>query len=384
MQMDGKISDGSKRKYEKWFSIFIFIVITGIAFLAFIKVSKTKADFYNELWGPASLLLQGKSPYDTTSLKPELPAVWLPMAVGVFSPVGFFSEQVAIKIWLFFNLLELGALVWFITKNSQPAYLLPLVGILAYFFPPTIHHFVLGQFSITAMSCCLISIFFAERHFDWPAAIFLALGLAKPQLGILAVFGLGIFYYQRGGLKHTIVLGLQVLLAAFILSLPLFVAHPEWIPDWIASMKVNNYAWRHPSIFFILRQILGIWGYIVWGLTAAVVLLICYQIWIQMPPLIAMPWSLGLTTVITPYIWSWDFVLLLPLWIYTFTQVDWRRKIFLIVVYMIVWGGMAVIQLSDNNNNVRFWWVPALVLTGIAIASYFPARHSGQGHKARR
>ena len=52
-----------------------------------------RKDFYNELWGPAYLLVNGQSPYDTPILDPVLPAVWLPMAIGFFFPLGWLPKD---------------------------------------------------------------------------------------------------------------------------------------------------------------------------------------------------------------------------------------------------------------------------------------------------
>ena len=344
-------------------------ILAGIAYFVFSPLARTKMDFYNELWGPAHLLMRGNSPYDTASLDPELPAVWLPMAIGVFAPLGLLKEQVALKIWLSINIIELAAIVWLITRHSMSALLMPIMGLFAYFFPPTINHFALGQFSITSVFCLMISVYFLEKHFDWVAGIFLALGLAKPQLGLLAIFGLGIFFINHGGLQRALLFGARVLIATLVMSLPLFIAYPEWIPDWIASFQSNNYEWLHPSLFSVFERTLGIWGYAIWGVLTIALCVLCYQIWTRMPPRTAMLWSLGLTTIITPYIWSWDFVLLLPIWFHTFTQVNWKRKIFLSLTYLVGWAGIASIQLSANNNNYGFWWVPLWYMISIAFVT---------------
>ena len=350
-------------------SIPVLLVISGVTYLALNPIVQSKTDFFNELWGPAHLLIQGKSPYNTSGLNPELPAVWLPMAIGVFSPLGLVSEPAAARIWFFFNIMEVSFIIWFATRKSPSNILLPAICLLVFFFPPTINHFTLGQFSITAMTCIILSTYFAGKGSDWLAAIFLALGLSKPQLGILAVFGLGIFFFKQGGFLQIIKFTNKILIAILFMSMPLFIAYTKWIPDWIASTQANHYAWRHPSLFFILKESLGNTGYLIWGLIAAATLLICYQMWTNSSPQIAMYWSLGLTTIISPYIWSWDFVLLLPVLIHAFSEVGWRGKLFLFNIYLIGCLGMAVIQLSGNNNNYRFWWVPVWFIGMIALST---------------
>jgi hypothetical protein len=202
---------------------------------------------------------------------------------------------------------------------------------------------------------------------DWLAAFFLALGLAKPQLGILALPGLSLFYFQRGGFKTVSRFGTKTFLMSLLMSLPLFIASPQWIPAWVESMR-SNFTWLHPSLFSVLKQSFGAWGYLLWGLILLIGLVACYQLWKHLPPLEAMTWSLGLTTIVTPYVWSWDFVLLLPAWALTFSQMDWKRKTFLFVTYWIGWLGFAYVQHLPESSNNLFWWFPLWFMSATVMA----------------
>lgn len=323
-------------------------------------------DFYNELWGPTRLLTKGQSPYHTASLNPILPAVWLPMVIGVFSPLGLLNAEIAARVWFIVNVLELLLMIGWSLRGKWTVYSTVLVGFLVFFFPPVLNHILLGQFAITAIVCLLASAHFAEKRNDWLAAFLLALGLAKPQLGILAVFGLGVHYFRIGGFKLLLRFGAQTFLAAVLMSLPLFIAYPAWIPDWIASAQ-SNYTWIQPSLFSTLTQFFGASGTIPWALVALGGCIICLHIWKNNPPLPAMTWSLALTLIISPYLWSWDFVLLLPLWVETFAEANWKRKIFLFVTYLIGWLGFAYVQHLPDSSNDMFWWFPLWFLVSIAL-----------------
>jgi hypothetical protein len=82
------------------------------------------------------------------------------------------------------------------------------------------------------------------------------------------------------------------------------------------------------------------------------------RLWKNNTPQIAALWTLAITVLVTPYVWSWDFVLILPLLVYVLSRVNWNGWFLLLVGYVLIWGGIAVIQLSDNFHNSRFWWVP--------------------------
>lgn len=349
-------------------SIIILVLAAVLVSYLFWNLMMPRMDFYNNLWGPAYLLTQGKSPYDTASLNPVLPALWFPMAIGFFSPLGWLSENAAIKTWFIFNVIEICAVVYFVQGNKLSLYNTLAMALLCFFFPFVLNHYNLGQFSITVTLCLILSTYFAENQWDWLAACFLALALSKPQLGIMAVFGLSVFYFQHSGLKGVFSFGLQTFVMTLVMSLPLFISHPAWIPDWLRNMQANP-AWLHPSLFSILRQSIGIWGTFIWAAMLIFALVVSYQLWVKLPPHAAVLWSLGITTIITPYVWSWDFVLLLPILIYTFAQVDWKRKTLLLILYAIAWYGIALVQLQEGSQNQYFWWVPLYFMGAVALVT---------------
>ena len=367
-RFENKLSQAQLDAFHKYSSILVLGFIAAVITSLFWRLMMPRMDFYNELWGPAYLLTQGRSPYDTASLSPILPAVWFPMAIGFFLPLGWLSETLALQVWFIFNILEICVAVYLVQGEKRSLYNTVALALFCFFFPFVLNHFNLGQFSITVMLCLLLSAYFADTQRSWLSAFFLALGLSKPQLGILAVFGLSVFYFGRGGFVALFRFGLQTLLMSLLMSLPLFILHPAWIPDWIQSMQ-SNYTWLHPSLFSIFRQSLGEWGTILWAALLILALGISFWLWNKFPPQIAMLWSLGITTIVTPYVWSWDFVLLLPIWMHTFTQADWKRKAFLLLFYASAWYGSALIQAQEGSQNQSFWWVPIFLVGTLALTT---------------
>ncbi len=86
----------------------------------------------------------------------------------------------------------------------------------------------------------------------------------------------------------------------------------------------------------------------------------CYGVW-------------GLQQLLHPYIWSWDFVLLLPIWISTFARVDWKRKLFLLTFYGVAWYGMALVQMQQAGDNSLFWWVPLCFIAVLVFVTDWKA-----------
>jgi hypothetical protein len=142
-----------------------------------------------------------------------------------------------------------------------------------------------------------------------------------------------------------------------VLCIPLFIAYPNWIPDMLVNMAKNP-PWAYPSLYVLYRRSLHLWGIPLWVLTTLIVVAFNFWLWKKLSPQNALYWSLALAPLVTPYVGSWDFVVLLPLLIFTYINADWKRKIFIWVVYVSAWAIMARIQMLPGSLNYYFWWVP--------------------------
>ena len=163
---------------------------------------------------------------------------------------------------------------------------------------------------------------------------------------------------------------------------PLFLAHPTWYQSFFSNIRQNP-SWLHPSFFIMLVDSTGVWGYLVWGCAIMAGIYATYHLWKKFKPVLAMEWTLGLTTIVSPYIWSWDFVLILPLWISIFSLSKWKVQIFLVVTYILGWVGMAISQIVSGGNNQTFWWVPLWYMGVISIAAYVNDRKEKQAERMR-
>jgi hypothetical protein len=354
--------------FHKYGSIFVLVLIAAVVGVLFWNLTLPRMDFYNELWGPASLLVRGQSPYNTASLDPVLPPAWLPMSIGFFFPLGWLPEELALKIWYIFNILEIGLIVFLLQgqKRNLPDTL--ALALMCFFFPLTLNHINLGQFSITVTLCWVLATIFLEKDRPWLSAFCIALALTKPHLGFLAVLGLSYRDYQRDGLRPMLLSWAQILVICLALCIPLFIAYPNWIPDAVTSMGKNP-AWSYPSLYILFERYLGSPGHILWGVTSLIFIGLNFWLWKKLPTRDAIFWSLTLAILVTPYVGSWDFVALFPLLILTYISVDWRRKVFLWIVYCVAWYGMAQIQMLAVSHNHYFWWIPLCFIGAAALVT---------------
>lgn len=347
-----------KQEFLDTLASLLFLVLAALGMLwvmgSLIAPSK---DFYNELWGPAYLLLHGKSPYDTTRLNADLPAGWFPMVIGFFFPLGLLPEKLASQIWLVLNVLALCGMIYLISQAHRSPLTITALFLFCFFFPPVLQHFVLGQVSIVVTLSLLLAAVFIEQNQFWPAALAIALSFSKPHLALLPVIGLAVFTYRRGGMFSVVSLAGKVLAMVVLLCLPLFVAYPNWIPDALASIA-RLPAWPFPSFFILYKRYFPGWEWIFWGLTLALLFRLAWRMWKNASARSVVYWGMALSPLASPYIGSWDFVVLLPLWLSVFVSADIKTRAFLTFSYLLAWGGMLFIQQQPGMHNHFFWWVP--------------------------
>ena len=316
-----------------------------------------KADFYNNLWGPVYLLTHGQSPYNTAGLNPTLPPMWFPMAIGFFFPLGWLPEPLATQVWFVFNILALCSLVvWAQGEKRSPFLLLALI-LFCFTFPPVLTHLYLGQISIVVVLSLMVAAWFMSRQKHWGAAAAMALALSKPHLVFLAAIGFCVYEYRREGWKAATGIAVKIALMVVLFCIPLFIADVNWMSDALTGMKQNT-NWAYPSLFDIFQRVFPEWRYLLWGVVFAGILALDVFLWARLPMRDALLWSLALTPLASPFIWSWDFVLLLPLFLSTFVASSAKNRIALGVGYILAFVGMMLAQFHPGSHNQVFWWVP--------------------------
>lgn len=360
-----------------------FLLAAGLGAIRYLSTLQfIGGDLHNNLWGPARLLVHGQSPYDTRVLQQPadiawLPAVWLPMAIGLFFPLGWLTVYQASQLWLIGSIGALIVTIWLGGGGQRPP-LLPfaLSGLAAFMFPPTLSHLGLGQFTILSTLALLLSTRFVTRPRYLLAGFLVAVALAKPQLGALVVPGLFIAYGRLYRLKGVLSFAGALVLWIILLIVPLWIAHPSWFSDFATALRQNQ-EWAQPSLFTLLRLQWRTMGWLLWGLLAVGLFCANVWLWLKHPPQNAVIWSLALTPLVTPYIWSWDFVLLVPLInLAVFNLALKSARLLFGLGYVLCWCLIVWVRFNTDNSDHRFWWIPWLIVASAGAAYLIDARLS--------
>ncbi len=359
-----------------WKKTLVYILLLSALFALFVWFLSTEilpiaGDFQNNLWGPSFQLIHGMSPYDISSILDGLNPVWLPMIIGIFFPLGFLPLQVASNLWFVTTGLSLFLLVIILARMShRSSVLIFLATISLAMFPSSVAHIKYGQISL--IICLLLFIVILKLN-QWKPIVLgliLAVSFTKPQLIVLFLPAFCVVLYREKGLKTVFKTIAFSFACALVFCIPLFLLYPNWIPDFAHNI-LSNPQWPYPTLHAFLLSMLSsrTLSYVISGSYLLAGISIVVYLSRKLNGFDALMWSLSLTTLFSPVIWSWDFVLMYPLIIYL--SFDRRSKTsswiaiggFFICMVMFIFMKNA----GFVNDNYAIW-VPVLLNSVMAIS----------------
>ena len=330
----------------------------------------TSWDFHHNLWSPSYLLVHGMNPYGMGAPMQIVPSVWLPMIIGLWFPLGWLDSYEAANLWLLVNVVCAVVIMWLCWRMARALLAVFTILLIAMFlFPPLLSLLMMGQLGVMTTLAYLLSAYLVKRGLFLPTGTLVAVALTKPQLSVLALPGLLIGLYRFGRLRAVLGFVVVCLAAILWLTIPLWLVNSAWLNDMLAIVQQTP-TWLQPTLFRMLQIQMGEWGLALWLVWAIALFGINVVAWMKLDPPVAMCASLALTVLMSPYLWSWDFVLLIPAIVYVFSAVRQRAARALIALgYAVAWGLMATIRWTTDNSDERFWWLPFFLLT-VLIAGY--------------
>jgi len=330
-------------------------------------------DFRNNLWGPAYLLVHQMSPYHIQDLFEISNAIWMPMMVGLFAPIGFLPLQWASNGWLILNLAALSLLVIILARPAQKTMIgIPLVIVALAIFPATITHFVLGQVSLVIGLILLLLINYRSTLPPVVIGLLITLSFTKPQLVVLFLPAYLIIYTREQGLAKLFRVLICIAIWMVLLCLPLFILYPGWIADFLTNLSGNN-VWLYPSVFSYLISSPEMSGmaFAISGVLLAIGIGIAAYLSARLKGSRALLWVMAITPIFSPVVWSWDFVLLYPLLIWMVFETKER------ISSMVLYTGYGVctiifylMRINRLNNDQYTIWVPLFLLVIMLTSNY--------------
>lgn len=350
-------------------------IISGLAALVLVIYFSISAqfvswDFSNNLWAPAYLITHGESAYNINLIFADSNSIWFPQIIGLFFFLGFLPQHLATNVWLILNIALLLALILYFLRQSSNNQKTPLYfGILAlsvFLFPPTIRHLILGQVDILLIAALIAGVYSIEKKQLMLGGFLFALALVKPQHCIVVLPSVFIYLlFARRAWQDILKLFLATLFFVIFQTLPLWFGSLNWFVDFLLNLH-RNPGWIQPNIFSMLYNRFGAIGFAFWMVIYVTIIVINFRIWLKNKPEKGVLWGLASTAIISPYLWSWDFVLLLPLFVDTAIRLEnLPSKIILAAFYAICFFGSIFSLQGGAASDEVLWWLPFVLIIGI-------------------
>lgn len=318
------------KKY--WWALTLPILILLAAWLAMRIVNSI--DFRNNdfftFWLAGRLAAQGGDPYSPAQWLAghhEFGVTWIPNQAYVYPlplsllylPLGLLDLKTAYIVWVALSILMmLAALVLLVRSRSSgrfSRYFVPLlVGLI--FFRPAVLTLTNGQMSAFLVLLLAVVIYLWDQG-KWEAgAAILPLLMLKPNLGapLVVLLGLWLLVHKRWRSLAVMAGGLLALLLIGILQ------NPHWVIDYwsIGNLKVSQNLWGVPTLWGLGSLLCGrtsgctlAFGGVTSALLVAAFIWLVIGRWKDISPFTLTALASAVTLLVTPYIWTYDQLLLL-------------------------------------------------------------------------
>ncbi|HEY9124131.1 MAG TPA: glycosyltransferase family 87 protein [Bacteroidales bacterium] len=352
----------------------IFIMILVVAVILFVRSSvvPVMSDFEINLWRPTHLLLNGLSPYRTELFFDGLRPIWFPQIIGLFLPLGALPVQIASNIWFLISLVALAAqLIIFARKAGVSPVFFAASAIVIALFPSTVTYFRLGQISLLVCTFFTFLAFYHDKMKPGLLGFLLAVSLVKPQLTVIFLPVFTVILWRKNGAFVVLKTILWTILWFFLLITPLFIFYADWSSAFFRNL-IENPSWAYPTLYTLTREVFTQKSLpiIITGLYLLFGIGLMLAKAKKMSEKEAMLWSLALTPVFSPVVWSWDFVFMYPLTVYLAYDHKFRVSKNIISIGFVICLVLYITMVQRGYYYDEYsMWVP-IVLCLILLLSY--------------
>jgi hypothetical protein len=351
-----------------------------------------------KIWLAGHLAGQGNDPYSPAAWlngHQAAGSTWIPEKAFLYplplayilAPLGLTSLRDGYVLWAFLSLLACAASLFLLVNQWKESNLklfsLPLL-IAILLFAPALE--TAGKGTIGAVlllgTVCAIELF--NRNKPLMGGSFLSLLLLKPQLGapILAITGVWLIFRRDWRGIAGIFLGGLLLLAVGL------AGDAQWVGKFIniSQQKLGLAFGSQPTVFSLASLLctkdqtctIGLGGIVSVGLIRWMAYLF-FRKSRELSALVAISFAIPLGMLITPYLWSYDHILLVVPFAWLVYQIIRRTEKYIVAMLFLTLMDIAAaigLYLQGFRPEKDFWsiLVPALtlVLMGIFI-------HKGYG-----
>ncbi len=371
------------RRILIWGLLILSLLLLVILVPNLTSSSVIPADDFVRFWAGAKLNLGGNDPYNPTNIE-RLPSeagivsdegaitsiiLNPPWALAILLPFGLASFSISRLVWLLLSIILIVICVDLLWRYYQGAPQQKWIAwVAAIIFAPTISVLEKGQITPFLLLGVVGFIYFVEyRRNDLAAGACLALASIKPQL--IYLFWVAVLFWVIQQRRWLILISTAGTI--LLLTLLTMIFNPSIIQQYIYAMQTYQTSeWATPTFGSYLRYFwLGtgtMWPQFIPAVIGLAWLAYYYYqhastwSWVR-----DLPCALLVSLLSTPYAWTYDHVILLPVIIQAAVWLLKDRKLW---TTWVLAGAFLVISVTDLVLHMRlsdFWFIwlaPAMLI----------------------
>ena len=375
------------------------LLIAGILILIRLAPTLSKPEYllsddFVRYWASGKLNQEGLNPFDPeiiqklqlelggTIVWPDTTSITLtpPWVMPLLMPLGMFSYPTGRLVWLLVSVVILlfsSQLLWRIyTGNRKLRWLAILVTVI---FAPTISVLEKGQITNLVLLGLAGFLFYTSvKRNDWLAGICLSLVSCKPQLILL--FWLALFVWVIQQRRWLILISTAICVLSLTLITIAFNSHI--IQQYFGMIQSYGIAdWANPTfgayLCFFWFGANQFWLQFLPAVFSAVWFIYYWHRhhrswdWLREMPIILL-----VSLITSPYSWTYDQVILIPVIIQAavWLAADWKHR--RVIIFGIIYLALNLLNLLLHMRLDDFWFIwfaPSLFIWYLLLCRQYPS-----------
>ncbi len=289
--------------------------------------------------------------------------------------LGLLPIEAAGTLWFEINLVMLFASVWLLTDGWMPRARL-FAFPLALIFLPILGTLAVGQYGFPVMLGAALLTYALPRQNVLFSVLGLVLLTFKPHIGALAIF-ITLFHlisrkddFSRNTIKAAVLSGAFLFIIGFIADPAWPVNYPNMLLTYQDQGNVTTCSECIGVPIWLSRTIFD--GSLSTAVKISMLLLIGFGVlfvfirhWVMKSPSSFISFSLLVTLLVSPYLYNYDFILLLPVLAFLFqTESRISSKVIASICYLLP---LPVLALTGRNGNIVLVVVSLILLVAFLV-----------------
>jgi hypothetical protein len=333
--------------------VFVFTVCV-LARLVTLRADVPQTDFF-QFWAAGHIVSSGGNPYDMAmwlsvheaySARVMDPQFIYPLPLAILlAPIGWLNPTSAYMIWMQLSVCMIAMAMLCLSARAQHdiKMIFPLL-VCGLFFHPALANLMMGHTGGLLLLAVAVSVHCWQRDRWWGGGLALSLLAIKPGLGlpIMALVGVWIIARHNWSALAAICVGCSALLLVGM------IYDPGWILKFVHIIYLKSSCFGRiagMATCYGQPSVVGM-GWV--GIALAIILIGAFFVANIQSYRCAIGMAVPVGLVLAPYVWTYDYILLLAPMLLLLGRMRISRAIIALLVIDLAAAGMAVVSAYVN------------------------------------